>query len=439
MSYEEARAYLDSLGIDAMKSMAPSLTRIEAMCEALNHPERSIPAIHITGTNGKTSTARIAASLLSAADLAVGTYTSPHLETMRERITRNGDPISESEFADTFDHLRPYLEHVEGDLGERLTYFELLTALFFLWAAEAPVEAIVVEVGLGGRWDATNVMDGAVSVITNVGFDHTGLLGRDRGRIAKEKSGIIKAGGVVVTGEHTPEAAGVITAEAEDLGVEVLTLGKDFDLTQNDIAVGGRYLSVETSSSGSYEELLLPLHGSHQAENAALALEAVTRFVPARRLEQAVVLEGLERTAVPGRLETIHRGQGEAPIILDVAHNPDGMSALISSLIETFGFERVRFVVGILGDKDHEGMLREIGRVEGDVMFCVPTSVRSVPAEDLQKSAEALGLENRTIEAVPDAVRTALAGSGSGEIVCITGSHYVVGEARTFLKSIISW
>lgn len=439
MSYEEARAYLDSLGVDAMKSMAPSLTRIEAMCEALNHPERAIPAIHITGTNGKTSTARIAASLLSAAGLAVGTYTSPHLETLRERITRNGDPISESEFAEAFDHLRPYKEHVERELGERLTYFELLTALFFLWAAEAPVEAIVVEVGLGGRWDATNVVDGAVSVITNVGFDHTGLLGHDRGTIAKEKSGIIKPGGVVVTGEQAPQAAEVIARQADDLSVEVLTMGKDFDLTQNDIAVGGRYLSVETSSSGSYEELLLPLHGSHQAANAALALEAVTRFVPARRLERQVVLEGLEATAVPGRLETIHRGPGESPVILDVAHNPDGMSALISGLIETFGFERVRFVVGILGDKDHEGMLREIGRVQGDVIFCVPASVRSVPAEDLQKSADTFHLDHRAIESVPEAVRAALSASGSGEIVCITGSHYVVGEARTFLKSVVSW
>jgi dihydrofolate synthase/folylpolyglutamate synthase len=438
MSYEEARSYLDSLGVDAMKAMAPSLVRIEAMCEALNHPERSIPALHITGTNGKTSTARIAAALLSAAGLSVGTYTSPHLETLRERITLAGDPISEADFSDAFEHLRPYLTHVERDLGERLTYFEVLTALFFLWAAEAPVDAMVVEVGLGGRWDATNVVDGRVSVITNVGFDHTGLLGTDRASIAGEKAGIIKPGGVVVTGERTPEAASVIADEAGGAGAGLLTLDRDFRLVENDIAVGGRYLAVETSSSGTYEDLFLPLHGRHQADNAALALEAVTRFLPARRLEQEIVAQGLAETVVPARLETIHREEGEPPIVLDVAHNPDGMSALVSSLIETFAFDKVRFVIGILGDKDYAGMLREITRVDCAILFCEASSVRSVPADELGKAAEALGLTSRSIEQVPAAVRGALDAAAPGEIVCITGSHYVVGEARTYLRQLVS-
>ena len=182
VGFAEAEAYLNSLGIDAMKSLKPSLHRIQAICEALDHPELSIPTIHITGTNGKTSTARIASSLLAATGLTVGTYTSPHLQTVRERLALNGEPIAEEAFGEMFDHLRPYITLVEGRLGEKLSYFEILTGLYFLWAAEAPVDASVVEVGLGGRWDATNVVPAPVAVITNVGLDHTGLLGQGQSR-----------------------------------------------------------------------------------------------------------------------------------------------------------------------------------------------------------------------------------------------------------------
>ncbi|MDQ3878245.1 MAG: Mur ligase family protein [Actinomycetota bacterium] len=185
MGYEEAHAYLESLGIDAMKSMRPSMERIEAICDLMNHPEREAPAIHITGTNGKTSTARLAASLLVATGLRVGTYTSPHLQTMRERISLNGEPIDKDTFGDVFDHIKPYIEVVEQQVGSRLSYFEALTAMFFLWAADAPVDAMVVEVGLGGSWDATNVVPGRVACVTNVGLDHTGLFGGDGGTLAK--------------------------------------------------------------------------------------------------------------------------------------------------------------------------------------------------------------------------------------------------------------
>src|ERR687896_23160 len=205
VDYAEAEAYLDALGVDAMKRLAPSLHRIEALCAALDHPERRLQAIHVTGTNGKTSTARIATSLLGATGLTVGTYTSPHLETVRERIALSGELISKDDFGDVFDHMRPFLMHVEESLGERLSYFEVLTALFFLWAAETPVDAAVVEVGLGGRWDATNVMDAQVAVVTNVALDHMSLLGQDRATIAREKVGIIKDDAIVVTGERAPD------------------------------------------------------------------------------------------------------------------------------------------------------------------------------------------------------------------------------------------
>jgi dihydrofolate synthase/folylpolyglutamate synthase len=433
MSFEEAQAYLERLGIDAMKHMAPSMTRIEAICEALNHPERQIPAIHITGTNGKTSTARIATSLLTATGLTVGTYTSPHLETLRERITLSGEPISEESFAEMFDHLRPYLTLVEGRLGEDLTYFEVLTALFFLWAAEQPVDVVVVEVGLGGRWDATNVLTRSTSVITNIGFDHTGLLGRERTSIAAEKSGIIKRDSVVVTAERSPDALEIIEREAAGANATVSLLDRDWGVTDNSLALGGRYLTLDTSRR-KYEGLFLPIHGLHQGLNAATALEAVTRFLPAQELSDEVVAEGFAKAVIPGRLEIMRPGSDASPaVVIDVAHNPDGMSALVSSLVEEFAFDRLVVVIGILGDKDYEGMLTELARVQGRLFLTEARSVRSVPPPELAAVAERLGLEHSTIGDVPGAVGAALAEAGATDLVCVTGSHYVVGEARSFL------
>lgn len=428
MSYEEAEAYLESLGVDAMKSMAPSLHRIEALCEALDHPERQLQAIHVTGTNGKTSTARIATSLLTATGLTVGTYTSPHLESMRERIALSGEPLSKSDFGDAFDHLRPYLSHVEDDLGERLTYFEVLTGLFFLWAAETPVDAAVVEVGLGGRWDATNVLDAPVSVITNIGLDHTSLLGETKDSIAAEKVGIVKPGSILVTGERSPDVLKIFEQAVEGSDVTMSVLGKQFDETDNRVAFGGRFLGVQTSAER-YDELFLPLHGSHQGVNAAIALEAVTRFLPAQTLAHDVVLEGLGKTIAPGRMETF-RVEGEAPVVLDVAHNPDGMSALVTSLIEAFAFDRVFVVLGILADKDYRGMLAELARMPCSLVLTEPRSVRAAPASELQDAAADFGLDSEVVDDVADAVKLARASAGVGELVCVTGSHYVVGEAR---------
>ena len=433
MSFEEARAYLEGLGIDAMKAMPPSLHRIEAMCEALDHPERAVPAIHVTGTNGKTSTARIASSVLTAAGLSVGTFTSPHLQSVRERLTLAGEPISEEAFAELFDYLWPHLELVEGRLGEKLTYFELLTAMFFLWAAEQPMDAVVVEVGLGGLWDATNVVSAPVAVITNIGLDHTGLLGNDTESIAREKVGIVKPTSVLVTAERKPGILSLMSERALRLGAEVSVLERDFAVTNNKVAVGGRYVSIKTRASN-YEDLFLPLHGSHQAINAATALEACARFLPGRTLEYDLVAEGLAQTEVPGRLETVSvRDRAAAPIVLDVAHNPDGMSALVTSLLEAFAFDHVRFVIGVLHDKDYGGMLAEMSRVPCSLIVTRATSMRSVPTEDLAKVAADVGLPCETAGDVPTAVDDAIAGFRDGEIICVTGSHYVVGEARSYL------
>jgi dihydrofolate synthase/folylpolyglutamate synthase len=434
MGYREAMAHLDALGVDAMKHMAPSLKRIKAICAVLDHPERTIPAIHITGTNGKTSTARIATALLGAAGLNVGTYTSPHLESVNERIALNGTPIPDEEFGDLFDHFKPYLDVVESDIGERLTYFEVLTAMFFLWATERPVDAMVVEVGLGGRWDATNVLLAPVAVITNIAFDHTALLGNDRPTIAREKAGIIKPGAQVVTAELSPDALAVIQEEADEVEANVSVIQRDFGASENTLAIGGRYLSLFTSSAR-YDEMFLPLHGDHQGDNAAMALEAVTRFLPTQIFEEALVAEGFGTTTADGRMETIRlASETGAAVVLDVAHNPDGMSAMVSSLIEAFPFDRVVVVLGILEDKDHLGMLTELARLKAHVIATKPRSARSIDPGELAKVAEALGLSTEVIEDVGSSVRRALSIAEPGELVCITGSHYVVGEARTELR-----
>ncbi len=432
MSFEQAEAYLDGLGIDAMKGMAPSLHRIEALCESLNHPERAAPAIHITGTNGKTSTARIATSVLSAAGLSVGTFTSPHLETIRERLTLAGQPISEAAFGEVFDYLCPHLELVEKRLDQKVTYFELLTAMFFLWVAEQPMDAMVVEVGLGGRWDATNVVPATVGVITNVALDHTGLLGRDKESIAREKAGIVKPESVVVTAERDPTIVSIIAEQAAGVGAQTSVIERDFFVTSNKVAVGGRYLSMQTTAAA-YEDVYLSLHGSHQGVNAATALEACSRFLPARPPDRELVAEALSNAVVPGRLEQLRVPGAPAPVVLDVAHNPDGMSALVTALLEGFIFDRMTFVVGILADKDYSGMFIEMSRIPCSVVATQPRNVRAVPVERLTAEAEALGITYDAVAEVREAVDAALVAAGRGEIICVTGSHYVVGEARSHL------
>lgn len=432
MGFAEAEAHLNGLGIDAMKSMAPTLHRIEAVLEALDEPHRRVPAIHVTGTNGKTSVAKIASSVLAATGLAVGTYTSPHLQSMTERIALNGKPIDEATFGETFDHLQPFLSTVEERLGEPLSYFEVMTAMFFLWASEAPVDVAVVEVGLGGKWDATNVIDAPVAVITNIGLDHTALLG-DRFSIAKEKSGIIKQDATVITAERDPAILEILGAATEAASGLLTRIDRDFSLTDNKVAIGGRYLSMSLTSR-SYNGMFLPLHGSHQGTNALVALEAVTSFLPPNSLSEEVVADGFAGVQAPGRLETVKTDRKEpAPIVLDVAHNPEGLSALVASLSEAFAFERVIFVVGILQDKDHKGMIAELTRVPSQIIFTEPRFARSASADMLEAAASELGCPSTSVRGVPAAVEAALEAAGERDLVCITGSHYVVGEARSHL------
>lgn len=431
MGYAEAEAYLYDLGIDAMKDAKPSLHRIEALCEVLDHPERTAPSLHVTGTNGKTSTARVASALLSATGLSVGTYTSPHLESVSERIARDGQAVTREAFGEVFDHLIPFVRLVEERLDERLTFFELLTGMFFLWAAEASVDAMVVEVGLGGRWDATNVVHAPVAVVTNIGFDHTGLLGTEKTSIANEKAGIVKREASLVSAERDPAVISFIESQIAGLDATSSFIDREWHLLENKVAVGGRYLSIKSSATA-YEGLFVPLHGAHQGTNAATAVEAVTRFLPAQALEEDVINEGLGNAVAPGRIETL-RYSGRPTVVLDVAHNPEGVSALVTALAEAFAFERVHFVFGVLADKDYNGMLTELTRVPSAIYATTPRGVRAVPAGELAEAAVERALDAVAVEDPFAATQRAIATAGSEDLVCVTGSHYVVGEVRSRL------
>ncbi len=432
MGFAEAQTHLEALGIDAMKSTAPTLRRIEALCDVLDNPEKTIPAIHITGTNGKTSTARIATALLAATGLKVATFTSPHLSTVRERICLQGVPITEEMFGEAFDHLHPYLELTESKLQEELTFFEVLVGMFLLWAAEQSVDAAVLEVGLGGLWDATNVVASSVGVITNIGLDHTELLGTDRRSIAAEKAGIIKEDSVVVSAERVPELVGLIRNEVQEKHATASFIDREWSLSDNRVAFGGRYFSLQSMGTD-YDGLFVPLHGAHQGLNAATAVEAVVRFLPGRRLDQEVLQDGLTQVVAPGRLEVIRSEAGRASEVLDVAHNPDGVSALVNALIEEFAFDRTHFVFGALADKDHSGMLRELARVPCTIIATRPSHPRAMEPDELLRAAASLGLAAITVDDPVEAVVRARSLAQDNEMVCVTGSHYLVADVRPAL------
>jgi dihydrofolate synthase / folylpolyglutamate synthase len=286
----------------------------------------------------------------------------------------------------------------------------------------------VIEVGLGGRWDATNVVDAPVAVITNIGLDHTKLMGEDRTSIAREKSGIVKPAATLVSAERDPRILAVIEEEIAQFEATTSFIDKQWHLLENKVALGGRYFSLKSSVTA-YEGLFVPLHGAHQGVNAGTAIEAVTRFLPARTLDDELILEGLANTKAPGRIETLRRNK-EATVVLDVAHNPDGLSALASALVEEFAFDRIHFVFGVLADKDYKGMLAELARVPAVVYATAPKGVSAVPARDLSGAATDIGLEAVAEEDAWTAVQRAVAGADAGDLVCVTGSHYVVGEVR---------
>jgi dihydrofolate synthase/folylpolyglutamate synthase len=427
LDYDQALAALLARGPE-QAGVGPSLVRMQRLAELLDHPERTVPAIHLTGTNGKTTTARMVAALLAAFGIGAGTYTSPHLQDVRERIAVAGRPIAGGDFAATWAYLEPYFAQVDGLGGNRVTFFEALTILAFTWFAEVPVDVAVVEVGMGGEWDATNLVRGEVAVLTRVSLDHPEL-GATPAEIAVEKAGIVKDGATVVTQAQEPAVLAVITERADKAGARLLVQDAAFGVERRQLAHGGQVLDLRTPA-GMVREVYLPLHGRHQAANAATALAAVQAFLGDRRLDEDTVRAGFAAVSSPGRLEVVGRNP---LVLLDGAHNPAGAAALAEALLEEFVVDRRTLVVGALADKDLRGILRGLAPATGRLIVTANASPRSAAPEQLRTEAEALGLAAETAPTVPAALDLAREGAAEGDAIVVTGSLYTVGEARTAL------
>lgn len=433
-SYERALRHLDShinLEAKAGRWEGLSLSRIRAAMAAMGDPQLSYPVVHVTGTNGKGSVVLMITELLQAHGLRVGTYMSPHVERINERIRVDGKPIDDESFGEAIGEVAR-LEALIGDAtaGESLSHFEILTAAALNWFALAPVDVAVVEVGLLGRWDATNVVDAQVAVVTNVGRDHTDGSGDWRADIAREKAGIIKPNSTLVLGETSPELRSIFLDEPHAAAVE---RGSDFECTANDLAVGGRLVDVRTSRHV-YDQLFVALHGAHQGDNAAVAVAAVEAFFDAP-LTDELVREAFAAVEVPGRFEVMSRGP---LVIIDAAHNPDGARVAVRSLDEGFGEGRSRIlVVGLLQGRDPGEMLDALGADRAEVVIvCAPDWPRAIPAEEVAAVARDKGLEVEVVPDVEDAVHRALALATDEDTILVTGSFYVIGPARRLLLAL---
>ena len=427
MQYGEALSYLDEHASyeKTGRVESPSLDNINTFMDLMGQPNLSYPVIHITGTNGKGSTTQIITQLLIAHGLQVGTYTSPHLETLTERISRNNEPISEQDFADCV----AAIADIEVIGGVRPSYFEIMTAAAFRYFADTAVDVAVIEVGMLGRWDATNVVNSSVAVITNIALDHTEFAGPRLEDIAFEKVGISKAGSVLVVGDTNEDLREIWNA-AESAAV--LLRGNDFEISENELAVGGRMIDVRTERAV-YKDLPLPLHGQHQGENASIALTAVEEFF-GNVLDIEVVREGFAAVRMPGRFEVLGRGP---LVVIDGAHNPAGADVCAQVFFDDFSPEGKRIlVVGALKGRDPQMLLSALRADEFDVVICctAPTP-RGIGANDLASAAKQMGCEQVVVcETVESACDKALNIAREEDAVLVAGSLYVVGSARTFLR-----
>ncbi|MAS54352.1 MAG: dihydrofolate synthase [Pimelobacter sp.] len=420
--------------------LEPSLDRIRAFCEVLGDPQHSFRSIHLTGTNGKTSTSRMIDTLLRALELRTGRFTSPHVERMSERISIDGEPLGDEEFVRAFNDVAPYTHLVDSDQPFPLSFFETVVAMAYAAFADAPVDVAVVEVGMGGTWDATNVIDADVAVVLPVSVDHTSYLGENPGAIAREKAGIIKPDSIVVMAEQPLDAATVLLERAQEVGATVAREGLEFGVVSRVAAVGGQVVTLQ-GLRGRYDEVFLPLFGAHQAQNAAVALAAVEAFAGDAELDDELVRAAFAEVTSPGRLEVIRRSP---TIVLDAAHNPAGARATAAALEDSFQFAPLIGVVGVMADKDHEGVLAAFEPHLAHVICTQSSTERALPAQALAEAALDVFDEDR-VTVVPDlaaaieaAATLAEAGEafgsplGSGAVL-VTGSVVTVGEARSLL------
>jgi dihydrofolate synthase/folylpolyglutamate synthase len=447
-------------------AIEPTLDRMAELALLLGDPQRAYPVIHVTGTNGKTSAARMTETLLRARGLRTGLFTSPHLSSIRERIAVDGEPLSAEAFIATYGEVAPYLAMVDERQLVRLSFFEVLAAMAFAAFADSPVDVAVIEVGLGGTWDATNVADGSVALVTPVAIDHTRYLGDTVDEIAAEKAGIIKRGAVAILAQQPVEAAEVLLRRAAEVGASVAREGLEFGVTSRELAVGGQRLSIH-GLRGDYDDLLLPLFGEYQAGNAACALAAVEAFAGGAdmgpvavngeavaaaemkdvgtafstdQLDLTLVREAFATMTSPGRLEVVRR----SPVVLvDAAHNPAGMAAAVAGLTEAFTFTALIGVLAVSTDKDVPGILDELEPVISELVVTRNSSSRSMDPDTLAElAAEVLGPERvRSAERLDDALEIAvgLADDAAGADglgrpgVLVTGSVVTAGDARRLL------
>jgi dihydrofolate synthase/folylpolyglutamate synthase len=425
MDIAQALAYLDDHATyeKTGRITSPSLDNITALCAVSGDPQHAAPVIHLTGTNGKGSTAQMISRLLVASGLTVGTYTSPHLERINERISRNLEPISDEDLAEQI----AAIAELEPIVGIRPSYFEILTTAAFRWFAEVAVDVMVIEVGLLGRWDATNVVDATVAVITNIGMDHTEFAGPTLEHIAREKSGIITPRSAVVVGETRPELVQIFRDAG---GASVLVVDDDYELVGNRLAVIGRLLDIRTPTT-IYTDIYLPLHGVHQGSNATTALVAVETFFAAPVAEE-IVLEGFGEVTMPGRFEVL----GRQPLtIVDGAHNPPGADMCAQVFFDDFDPEGRRIlIVGTL--RDPEEMLAALRADEFDLVFaCTAPSPRGVKAAAVADAARRLGCDDvYTFDTVEAACQRAMEYADGDDAVLATGSLYTAGAARPALQ-----
>ncbi|KQO37198.1 MULTISPECIES: folylpolyglutamate synthase/dihydrofolate synthase family protein [unclassified Aeromicrobium] len=436
-TYAEVEAAL--LGRWPETRLEPSLERITALCRLLGDPQDAYPVVHLTGTNGKSSTARMIDALLRALDLRTGRFTSPHLQSMTERISLDGEPLTEEQFVEAFADVAAYAQVVDDSQPHPISFFELTVAMAYAAFADAPVDAAVVEVGMGGAWDATNVATGRVAVVTPVAVDHTAYLGDRAVDIALEKSGIIKPGAHAVLAAQEPEVLDVLMRRSMEVGATALREGVDFGVADRLNAVGGQQISLQ-GLNARYDDVLLQLHGAHQAQNAAVALASVEAFVGAE-LDGDLVRSAFGEVTSPGRLEVVRRSP---TVLVDSAHNPHGVRAALEAVQDSFTFSPLVGVVSVMADKDVEEMLRELEPVLAHVVCTQNSLPRAMRADELGELAEEVFGEDRvTVErglddALVRAISMAETGAGMEEAigsggVIVIGSVVTAGEARVLL------
>lgn len=435
------QVYAQILARAPESDLEPDRERISALMDVLGDPHRSAPVVHITGTNGKTSTARMVESLLREKGLRTGRFTSPHLASVRERIAIDGEPISSNTFVAVYEDVEPYVAMVDqrsvASGGPRMTFFEVLTGMAFAAFADAPVDVIVLEVGMGGSWDATNVADGKVAVLTPMSHDHERWLGHQLVDIAAEKVGIIKDRAHVVSAHQRADVAEIVEVAAREHHASLARDGEEIGVVDTAVAVGGQLLTLRTRTAV-YEDIFVPLHGAHQAHNALLALAAVEflLFDGIRPLEADIVEAGFAAVTSPGRLEVV---RNSPTVIVDAAHNPAGAEAAVEALDDVFAFTRLVGVVGVLDDKDAEGILAVLEPVLADVVVTRSTSSRAVAPEDLATVAtdvfgpDRVHIADRLDNAIDAAVQLAEADADpAGRAgVLVIGSVTLAAEVRT--------